>query len=127
MAYVDPLPVQSVTSATLAAAVNFDRVGDGTYLASNSTLDTPTYLTIQNTVDPSGTSSFVVKVTQSKNAPGTVPYGEKPQPDDTAQVHIVFRQPHRSFTNAEMLVLRDVLCGFLYTSGNMGKLLSGQK
>lgn len=125
--FLDPLPIGGITATTIGAATNYDRIGDGLYLASNTTLDTPVLFSVQNTIDPNGISSFVAKVTQAKNAPGTVPYGEKPQPDDVAQVHVVYRQPHRSFSNAEMLVLRDILCGFQYTSGYMGKFLSGQK
>lgn len=125
--FLDPLPVAPIASTTAGTSVNYDRIGDGLFLSTSSTLDQPVMLSLQNTLDPSGISSFVVKLTWAKNAPGTVPYGEKPQSDDVLQIHTVIRQPHRSFTNTEVLQARDILCGFLYSSGYMGKLLSGQK
>lgn len=125
--YLDPLSIAPIATVTFGTAVNYDRIGDGLFLASTSTLDQPVQFSIQNTLDPNGTSSFVTKLTWAKNAPGSAPYGEKPQPDDVLQYHSVIRVPHRSFTNTEVNQARDIHTGFMYAAGYMAKLLSGQK
>lgn len=120
MALTDPL------SYTLNTIVNnYDRVEEGKYLKQGTTLDQPVYLSIDRTIQPDGSSSFVVKFTQAKNV---VVNGIKTD-DDVLQCHVVFRVPHRSFTDAEAIGLFEHLNAVLTTNSRaIGlKILTGQR
>lgn len=127
MAFSDPVSMNTVASFTNGAALSWDRLKDGQYLLTSSTLDEPIFLQLDNTLNPAGQSSFVAKYLRSKNAPGTVPYGDKPQPDDILQVHTVIRWTHRSFTSTDVDTAVKALCGFLLNDTLRAKFISGQR
>lgn len=123
----DPLSIQPVTAVTQGTALVFPRLDTGIYRLSTSTMDEPTMLTVQNTLVPHGTSSFVVKASLNKNAPGTAPYGAKPLPDDVSSAHFVIRQCHRAHSASDIAYLRNLIAGFLYTSAIYDGFLGGQR
>lgn len=115
MALADP--------TTYGAATSFKRIADGKYLEASSTIDEPLWLEVQNTPNPSGVSSYLVKFSQHKNVPGTPNYGDKPAPDDVSSVHIVVRWSHRAHTQTQIKALIDLLVGMIGTSGYQDQIL----
>lgn len=78
MAFADTLTITPDT---------FERLDNGKWISSTSTADEPHYLAVDNTVNPDGTSSYVVKVTKNKNS------AVAGQADLIGQVHVVFKAP----------------------------------
>lgn len=123
----DPLVFGPISTLTFGTSANYNRTGDGIYLKEGTTVDEPTWLTLQNTLNPSGVSSFVAKLQYSKNVPGSPSYGAQPVPDDVSSIHVVVRQAHRAHTAANMATFRDELCGFLLGPARWDKFLRGEK
>lgn len=124
----DPLPLPSVISAyTATTPVNWVRMKEGLYKKSTSTLDQPYRLELANTINPSDTSSFVAKLFQDKNVAGTPAYGEKPVPDDRAQIHVVVKWPHRSFSATDIAVMRNDLVLTLMDATFWAAFIDGQR
>jgi len=98
----------------------FEQLSDGRYIDAASTADEPCYLSIDNTVNPDGVSSYVIKLTKNKNSP--ISGGA----DNVLQVHTVVKAPLKSFTQAEIESANTVLKTFL-TTANFTKLLRGER
>lgn len=126
MSYPDPLSLTPVASFTAGSALSFNRLREGQYMLSTTTIDQPGLLSLQSTIKPSGVSSFVAKYSFSKNVAGTPPYGTDPIPDDVGSFHVVARLPHRSFSNADMATFRDLVCGFVLTGAHWDRFLRGE-
>lgn len=109
----DPFVYPTATGITAGSNLTFNRTSEGIYLLSTATLDEPFTLSLQNTIRPSATSSFVAKITAGKNAPGSPTYGNQPVPDDESSLHIVMRQTHRAHDLAYMTNIRNHLVGLI--------------
>lgn len=124
---VDPLSVPPVNSITPGTAVSYVRLDTGLYRLSTSTLDEPWLLEVKNTLVPSGTSSFVVKASAAKNAPGNPSYGQKAVADDISSCHLVIRHTHRAHTASDIATLRNILGGFIFNTTIWNQFLGGER
>lgn len=105
-------------SLTLGTQV-YERTDGSTWINSGTTIDEPELFQVQSTINSSAKSSYVIKLTRSKNVLG--------QPDDILQVHTVVLLPHRSFVQTDVSACVSTLNTFLSDSARLTRLLRGEK
>lgn len=99
-------------------AKTFNLLEIGKFRNIASTPDQPEDLTIQSTINPSSTSSFVVKSTKNTNSPTGLT-------DDVAQCHVVFKyspSTTRAQLSAQFTDLKTLL-----TDANLDALMRGER
>lgn len=73
----------SLPDPVVIGVAQFARLQEGRYILTASTADEPVLLSVDSTIKPDGTSSFVTKLQEHKNDVNGV--------DKLAQAHVVFR------------------------------------
>jgi hypothetical protein len=118
MALSDPL-ILTVDSVALSYA----RQSEGKYIDSATSLSEPSILSLERTLNPSATSTYLVKFTEHALYPD--PSGKLLK--DTLSAHTVIKVAHRSFDDAAVSSIVDRLNTFTSDSALLGRFLRGER
>lgn len=129
MSFADPtsLAGYGATAVTFtgATAASMARQADGRYISTNvGTNDEPMLLFLNSNFQPGAVSTFTAKLTLAKNV---APINGVPQADDISIASLQVKQPHRSFTNANMRSLAFALLSIPADATMWDKFLRGER
>lgn len=128
MAFADPLVIApSATANGAMTATSWDRIKDGMYRLSTSTLDEPRELILDNTIIQNGPCRFLFSLRFGKNPSGTPLYGQPKVADHQAVLNYTLRYDPVIWTAAEVEYMRNVAAGFTNSAIASAKWLSGQR
>jgi len=120
----DPLEAKYLSRAVISAPgsyvspVDFHRTRTGSWIAADSDLDEPSYLSFDSTLNPDGTSTFLIKYEELTNVEGSL--------DARASAHMVIKWPHSAKTEDEMKYVVERLIGIICNGDTLSRVLRGE-
>lgn len=126
MALPDPYPltVGGTYGLTGGTAVNYNRIEPGLFVLSSSTADEPSYMTVKSNVRNSGKASdYLIRFDRHKNVAGAA-IGSS---DAQLTSYLVIRCDFGYFTVADVKDQLSLLGNWAYNSGQLDKVLRGER